>query len=1345
MSGRFWNPKGTKGPARFTRLGLLISLLFGGHAVAQEQGSLISLGDKGGSKWKMRQAVPLGAAIPLRATRDSSRLLGGRNLRVEGRFIFETPSLGQTVGVDHIYYEVRDDDVGGHSVLYSGYTDAEGYFDTGVVDVSDDDNEPDVYMYFETTSPDVTVETAGLGNNYSWDTYDNELLDDFTGDYYNFGTLFPGNTGVGSNIPALNAFQLITRAHRMVQIATTLDIPHVDVVWPTGDDFEFNYNGAMWLGEFIYLDRQVLHLYAHHLERSVGMQVGATNGCGGDCQFCSLPSNNCQSLPDCPWCPMAANTARSEAFASWFPTSANREFQKIYTDEEGEPYRVAGITPFEDFPPEIIPDDPFDDVTDLSEARELCGADVVDHANLVIEAIASFFEDLADAEMDDHAGDELNECAAFGDWWVLRAYLLDKPANVLDMIDQLIDNHPNDSPELYSTALNISHVYAERFSPDTEPPGIVLIVDSPTHPDPLGSPLPCITTEWSSPLDDVTGACGYSYTWWNEPDGLPADNIEDFSGTCVSRTDGPFTIGEQYLTIRAVDCEGNWATQDRTFGPFEVTDCNNNELVDVCDISCVHPGYEGCEISPAFCSVIGCGLSSDCNANLAPDECDIAEGKSEDCNNNGIPDECENMSHWGTVSGSWHDGSYWEEGTVPGENYHVCVRDREGDIGVVYAEGTHEVASVSCDESLTLQSRNYPAAGAYLTVHEGGFVHRNLRLQPVWNAVRLTIEDDLQVNGELQFAGGELNGPGTVNVFGSMVVEKGSKAYAGGIELYGPTTSFDRLLVSNGIAIHNNNGQTWEHRVSGDVFSQTSGVFINDGVFRKTTDPGDARIGCRIENGGEVRVEAGKLIWWSGSETSGDVLALPGTVFELNCGGHDFLSSSSITAETMHFAGSNCGQIFIRGTYNVSGTTTKSSGSNITFTEAANIIDYAPIFSMTGLVNFNAPYGGTIHFESFACGAARFNTSDPLEFVNLTLNGNGCVTNNAPITVTGHLDWWGGASFAGSGEVNVNGTTQVRAASQAHTISNRTFNNQGYATVQGSMSLTGNTVLKNMPTGTIDIQVDAGGSVIGGTKIENYGMFLKSAGAGTSRIGLQMTNYGTVEVRTGTLEFYTYYGYFYIQEAGQTILNGGNINIFGPASFVINGGLLTGNGTVTGTSRINGGGIAPGLSVGELILAGTYHQAAGATYFVGLAGRGVGEFDRVTVSGAANLAGALEVSEVSGFTPLIGDSFEILTASSIAGEFDTLVANYDYAIEYADDAVILHFPSRVDLDGDYDGDLADWGTFQKCFNPGGGARPADCPLNANADFDGDGDVDFDDAAAFANGQLHGPHYAYCEL
>ena len=73
------------------------------------------------------------------------------------------------------------------------------------------------------------------------------------------------------------------------------------------------------------------------------------------------------------------------------------------------------------------------------------------------------------------------------------------------------------------------------------------------------------------------------------------------------------------------------------------TDCNGNEVGDVCDVAdgtsydCNGNG------EPDECDIVD-GSGNDCNGNFVPDECDIADGTSTDLDENEIPDECECLS-----------------------------------------------------------------------------------------------------------------------------------------------------------------------------------------------------------------------------------------------------------------------------------------------------------------------------------------------------------------------------------------------------------------------------------------------------------------------------------------------------------------------------------------------------------------------------------------------------------------------------------------------------------------------------------------------------------------------------
>ncbi len=109
-------------------------------------------------------------------------------------------------------------------------------------------------------------------------------------------------------------------------------------------------------------------------------------------------------------------------------------------------------------------------------------------------------------------------------------------------------------------------------------------------------------------------------------------------------------------------------------------------------------------------------------------------------------------------------------------------------------------------------------------------------------------------------------------------------------------------------------------------------------------------------------------------------------------------------------------------------------------------------------------------------------------------------------------------------------------------------------------------------------------------------------------------------------------------------------------------GVISGNGHIkmgnTGVVDIlNDGEITPGASPGGLSMdVGTLTMGATATLTTEIGGLTAGtDYDRLTVFGDVVLGGTLDASIFGGFTPSIGDSFEILLASgSVTGTFDTV-------------------------------------------------------------------------------------------
>jgi hypothetical protein len=139
-----------------------------------------------------------------------------------------------------------------------------------------------------------------------------------------------------------------------------------------------------------------------------------------------------------------------------------------------------------------------------------------------------------------------------------------------------------------------------------------------------------------------------------------------------------------------------------------------------------------------------------------------------------------------------------------------------------------------------------------------------------------------------------------------------------------------------------------------------------------------------------------------------------------------------------------------------------------------------------------------------------------------------------------------------------------------------------------------------------------------------------------------------------------------------------------------------------------------------------YQQQDSGELYVELIGTGLNDFDRVVASGDVVIDGYLniDIDEVSPgvlFVPALGQTFNIITATSVSGEFDFadvsgMPAGLAFAINYLPNAVQLEvvtkpiFSADFDEDGDVDKtDLAIWdGAYD---------------LNQLGDADGDNDSD----------------------
>ncbi|UCC30706.1 MAG: hypothetical protein JSU86_00210 [Phycisphaerales bacterium] len=1295
---------------------------------------------------------------------DGSR--GDLTLRFEGRIVYDRPTgmsdrctgpTGYTEeGVDYIWFQVMDQDDDWDDEIRSGRTNPDGTFDTGWFTWDDDGDTPDIYLRYECDTGVVNVQDPEhvLEAEYSWSNID-DYISDWDGRHYDFGTHKPGNSAL---MPALHIHNSITRGHRFLTSRGIATLPEVDVLWPSGDNASYStFYQEIKISSFRqWNDGTHLHEYGHHFtyHEAAHIDVDYCNGfCDGeDCPECGgvgcpgADPDDCPNPGHCAGCPENLNDAWHEGFPNWFSDVIGRSWAEDYTLSDGSEWVVL------------------EDCDKNQESLTECCQDGLMHGGsdaLITERfVGALLRDMEDETQDDHNTDRIRDSLCLGFDEIFHITMAPPQASdVEEFIILFMSVYPEHYLAFWKTAYNVSPAYAEaaQYPDDWADPEAVTWVDSPTHPLGVGGVMPCVTIEWLPPHDDTTGACDYAYKWDTDPTNyavVPTVATDvDLTGCLPQVTVQFYDLGEYYFHVRAQDCAltGRRWGPSAVFGPFVIEDCNNNGILDVCEVACDASGLDvvppcASGVPPSFCATIaGCGTAADCNGNIIPDDCDIASGFSNDCNLNAIPDECENMFNWDGPSGPWHSPSNWLEGTSPTAGSEVCI-DVPGTPTVTYSNGALAVGTLACSESLSLIAGS--PSPAELTLNNASWIDGDLGLTGLYTV--LEVIDRLDIGGVFEFTGvgdtrgAKLTGPGVTYANGGLEINNVAYLENHTLILDGNSTSVcEGVLAFPGASrFEIRPGSTYEYQGDGGILSGWhDDVFVNEGTLIKSVDSGRSSVYTYTENSGLIHAKTGMLWFYLGGNSTGEFRGDPGTTLAFN-GGHQFHPSSSIIADNVEFPQ---GGHTIQGTYDVT-TATTNSASVLTFTEEANVVSYGSSFYIQQwTVNFNAIIGEPIRFDTLSVGPgasgtafANFNSGEPVQVTNLILSRGTIQTPNS-ITITGLTTWNGGGHFdgAGTGTVNAEGDVLVNYSGDEKSLRYCTFNNTATATLLGGFNMPyGTVVFNNLATGVIDIQFDGG--VISGLHqtLNNAGTMVKSAGAGTSTISAPTNNTGTVEVQTGVLEFYTHYDGHYVQTAGRTVLNGGDLNMFGPAPVYITGGLLTGAGAITGNVLNSSGTTAPGLSTGVLDIDGAYIQGINSALEIDIAGLNQGsEYDLLTVSGTANLAGNLEVNlPTNGFAPVPGDSFQILTAGSVVDEFDTVnVTNLspylNMEVVYTATDVTLDMVGVVPGDCNLDGDAAldDYGDLKACLlGPGGGTEPG-CRC---FDFDDNGDVDLVDFAEF---------------
>jgi T5SS/PEP-CTERM-associated repeat protein len=271
------------------------------------------------------------------------------------------------------------------------------------------------------------------------------------------------------------------------------------------------------------------------------------------------------------------------------------------------------------------------------------------------------------------------------------------------------------------------------------------------------------------------------------------------------------------------------------------------------------------------------------------------------------------------------------------------------------------------------------------------------------------------------------------------------------------------------------------------------------------------------------------------------------------------------------------------------------------------------------------------------------------------------------------------------------------------------------------------------------LRVGVGGT---GNLMVQSGASVSSGGDGTvnSIIGVLSGGSGTVTV-TGAGSTWTNTGNIFVGDQGSgTLIISGNGTISASGTIFVGAtGIIKGDGNISAAIS-NSGAVAPGNSPGALHISGTYTQTSGGKLQAELAGTAPGTgYDQLLVTGAASLAGTLDVSLVGGFKPVTGSAFDVLIGGSRTGTFATaqlpdlggrIEWNTTYTATTATISVLatyyagdLNRDSHIDIAdvAAMESALVDLTTYQATHGPGGGAL-TDPQLLLIANLDGSAPV-----------------------
>ena len=429
---------------------------------------------------------------------------------------------------------------------------------------------------------------------------------------------------------------------------------------------------------------------------------------------------------------------------------------------------------------------------------------------------------------------------------------------------------------------------------------------------------------------------------------------------------------------------------------------------------------------------------------------------------------------WVALNGFWGDALNWSPPQVPTETDDVLIAENgAGGTFTVTVNAAAEANSLTLGGGSGTQTLSLTSPGS-LTLGSDSSVGPSGVLNLTWHT-SIDMTGNLTIDGTFNWSAisnnpSTLTGTGTATVNGTLNLSGvGTKFLSGNLTLRttGAVTWDDSgfLRAGAGTVIHNVG--TWDARGDAAILGIAgggTGTFTNAGTLSKSAGTDTTGVSIPLTNGGQVDAQSGTLKIAAGGSNTGALTA-------------------SDADGTLEFSGVDNAVVFALG-----------PGSTL---------------GGPGRIRVSGP--GTLRLDTAVSTPAE----TLFELAGGTLGGAGT------LTTSGLLHWTGG-SMGGSGQTIVLDQLVLDGGNTKTLSGGWTLDNEGTATWSDAgivhIGVGGGFIVN---AGTWDARSDSFfNKQLSGDpgSFNNAGLFKKTAGTGTTGVGIPFTNGGQVRMESGTLD-----------------------------------------------------------------------------------------------------------------------------------------------------------------------------------------------------------------------------------